>query len=177
VSVREFFLNWLTGKQLSKKDTTARRYKKAIEEFVDSLGPKADKSIVALTPADVEHFRDVRTKQGAKSNERDVFSPGDVHALLGAASPEWKTAILVGYYVGPRLSDVVSLTWRASTWLKERLFILKARLGGRSRCRFIPTWSNTCSRLPATVRAAFCVQRLGRPKSADGVDYLSSLRP
>ena len=49
----------------------------------------------------------------AKSNERDVFSPGDVQALLGVASPEWKTAILVGYYVGPRLSDVVSLTWES----------------------------------------------------------------
>ena len=49
----------------------------------------------------------------AKSNERDVFSPGDVQALLGAASPEWKTAILVGYYVGPRLGDVVSLTWES----------------------------------------------------------------
>jgi hypothetical protein len=57
VSVREFFLNWLTGKQLSKKDTTGRRYKKAVEEFVDSLGPKADKSIVALTPADALRSR------------------------------------------------------------------------------------------------------------------------
>ena len=167
VSVREFFLNWLTGKQLSKKDTTARRYKKAIEEFVDSLGPKADKSIVALTPADVEHFRDVRTKQGvsaatvkldlkvvrsvlntarrhalilhnpaeavdlprAKSNERDVFSPGDVQALLGAASPEWKTAILVGYYVGPRLSDVVSLTWESADLAEGTIVYTQGKTG------------------------------------------------
>jgi hypothetical protein len=64
VSVREFFLNWLTGKQLSKKETTGRRYKKAIEEFLDSLGPKADKSLAALIPGDIEHFRDARTKQG-----------------------------------------------------------------------------------------------------------------
>jgi site-specific recombinase XerD len=60
-------LNWLTGKQLSKKDTTGRRYKKAIEEFLDSLGPKADKSLGAVTPAYIEHFRDVRTKQGVSA--------------------------------------------------------------------------------------------------------------
>ena len=80
----------MASPQLSKKDTTARRYKKAIEEFVDSLGPKTDKSIVALTPADVEHFRDVRTKQGVSAATvkldlklvRSVLNTARRHALI-----------------------------------------------------------------------------------------------
>jgi integrase len=46
-----------------------------------------------------------------KPLERDVFSPEEIRALLNVASPEWQTLILVGYYLGARLSDAVSLRW------------------------------------------------------------------
>jgi integrase len=45
------------------------------------------------------------------SHTRDVFSPEQVQLLIAAADDEWKTAILCGYYLGARLSDVVNLTW------------------------------------------------------------------
>jgi integrase len=47
----------------------------------------------------------------AKSHEREVFTHEDVRTLLEAASPDWKTAILLGYYVGARLGDIISLSW------------------------------------------------------------------
>jgi integrase len=166
-SIRDFFLNWLAGKQQAKKATTGRRYKKAIEEFLDSLGSRADKSLSALTPTDVERFRDVRTEQGVsaatvkldlklvrsvlntarrqalilhnsaeavdlplvKSNERDVFMPDDVRALLAAATPDWKTAILVAYYVGPRLGDVASLTWSSVDLAGGTIFYTQGKTG------------------------------------------------
>jgi integrase len=166
-TVRDFFLNWLTGKQLAKRETTSRRYKKAIEEFLDSLGARADKSLGTLTPADVEHFRDVRTAQGVsaatvkldlklvrsvlntarrqalilhnpaeavdlplvRSNERDVFAHDDVRALLKAATPDWKTAILLGYYVGPRLGDVASLTWDGVDLVDGTIFYTQSKTG------------------------------------------------
>jgi integrase len=46
-----------------------------------------------------------------KPLERDVFSSDEILALLKVASPEWRTAILAGYYLGARLSDAVSLRW------------------------------------------------------------------
>jgi len=46
-----------------------------------------------------------------KRQKRDVFSPADIRALLGQANQDWKTAILIGFYVGARLSDAVSMTW------------------------------------------------------------------
>jgi hypothetical protein len=52
------------GKQQSKKETTATRYKKAIQEFLDSLGNRADNGLNALTPGDIEHFRGVAPSKG-----------------------------------------------------------------------------------------------------------------
>jgi Phage integrase, N-terminal SAM-like domain len=142
-AIREFFLHWLSGKELAKKPSTHSRYKKAITEFLESLGDRADKGLAALGPSDIEVFRDRRAKQGVspatvrldlklirsvlanarrqglilhnpaeavdlplvKSQGRDVFTPSDIQTLLSVASPDWKTAILVGYYVGARLGE------------------------------------------------------------------------
>jgi len=45
------------------------------------------------------------------SIQRDVFEPAQVRALLEVASPDWRTAILIGFYSGARLGDVANLTW------------------------------------------------------------------
>ncbi len=45
------------------------------------------------------------------SNTRDVFTPEQVRMLLTEAKDEWQTAILAGFYLGARLSDVINLTW------------------------------------------------------------------
>ena len=44
--------------------------------------------------------------------ERDTFTPEHIAALLKAApSPDWRGAILAGYYTGARLQDVTNLRW------------------------------------------------------------------
>jgi integrase len=168
-SVRHFFANWLVGKQKANKEATGRRYKTPIREFLDSLGARADRPLSALTPADIEHFRDVRTEQGlsaatvkldlklvrsvlntarrqafilhnpaeavdlplVKSNERDVFTPDDVRALLKLAAPDWKTATLLGYYMGARLGDVVSLKWSSVDLVDGVIFYIQGKTGGK----------------------------------------------
>ena len=47
------------------------------------------------------------------SHTRDVFTAAQVRMLLAAADDEWKTAILLGFYLGARLSDVINLTWES----------------------------------------------------------------
>jgi integrase len=46
-----------------------------------------------------------------ESSQRECFSPEQVACLLNAAEGEWKTMVLVGYYIGARLSDCASLRW------------------------------------------------------------------
>jgi site-specific recombinase XerD len=43
--------------------------------------------------------------------ERDVFTPRQIGDLFETAQGDWKTAVLCGYYLGARLSDVVKLRW------------------------------------------------------------------
>jgi integrase len=201
-SIRDFFLNWLSGKQQAKKDTTGRRYKKAVEEFLDSLGGRAEKSLGALTPADVEHFRDARTSQGVsaatvkldlklvrsvlntarrqalilhnpaeavdlplvKSNERDVFTPDEVRALLGAASPDWKTAILLGYYVGPRLGDVVSLAWKNVELADGVIFYAQGKTGKKVVVPLHPDLEEHLLRIAGDEPSGFLCPSLGEVK-------------
>lgn len=44
--------------------------------------------------------------------EKEVFTPGQVEALLRIAEKEWQGVILLGFYCGLRLGDAVSLRWK-----------------------------------------------------------------
>lgn len=44
--------------------------------------------------------------------EKEVFTQGQVEALLKIADNEWKGVILLGFYCGFRLGDAVSLRWK-----------------------------------------------------------------
>ena len=46
-----------------------------------------------------------------RPNTREVFTPGELRALLAAAPSEWRTLILCGYYLGGRLGDLAALRW------------------------------------------------------------------
>ena len=168
-SVREFFTNWLAGKELAKKKDTFLHYRKAVSEFFEVLGSRADKGLETLSPADIENFRDARTKRGlsdptvsqdvkairsvlnsarrqglilhnpaeaidlprGRSHERDVFTQDEVGALLEVAPPDWKTAILLGHYLGSRLSDTVSLTWANVDLVEGVIFYTQGKTGKR----------------------------------------------
>jgi integrase len=44
---------------------------------------------------------------------RDIFSPEEISMLLQGAPDEWRTLILLGYYVGGRLTDMANLSWNS----------------------------------------------------------------
>lgn len=46
-----------------------------------------------------------------ESLERETFTREEIRSLLDEASPDWKTAILIGYFVGSRLGDTIRLSW------------------------------------------------------------------
>ena len=46
-----------------------------------------------------------------RPNTREVFTPDELRALLSAASGEWRTLTLCGYYLGGRLGDLAALRW------------------------------------------------------------------
>ena len=48
---------------------------------------------------------------GGASQERDNFTPEQVAALIKAASPDWKTMIMLAFYTGARLGDCARMKW------------------------------------------------------------------
>ena len=65
-----------------------------------------------------------------KSQEREVFTPDELRAILDIASPDWQTAILLGYFTGARLGDVISMSWRRNVDLARGvLFFLQGKTG------------------------------------------------
>ena len=48
---------------------------------------------------------------GVEKEARDVFTHDQLCELIKIAEPEWRTAILLAYYSGLRLSDAVGLSW------------------------------------------------------------------
>jgi integrase len=65
-----------------------------------------------------------------KPLERDVFSPEELCALLGAADyGEWRTLILLGYYLGARLSDAAVLRWDCVDLATRRICYTQGKTG------------------------------------------------
>ena len=148
-SIRDFFNNWLKGKNLANKPRAVQRYQIVVERFLTGLGAKARHPLASLTARDLEEFRDksiadgkapntvgieikilgivlnIARRQGritvnpaeavdlpkVSAHTREVFTSDQVRLLLAKANDEWKTAILAGYYLGARLTDVVNLNW------------------------------------------------------------------
>jgi integrase len=67
-SLRAFASNWLKGKELSVSTSAARHYRKAVSQFLEFLGERADKSLAALSTRDIEGFRDLLLRSGVSNS-------------------------------------------------------------------------------------------------------------
>jgi integrase len=201
VTVREFFTNWLDGKKLSQKESTGKRYKKPITEFLGGLGARADKSLAHLTPSDIQNFRDALTRTGIsaatvsfdmqivrsvlatatkqglllsnpalavdspriKRLERDIFTPTDVMELLSIADRDWRTAILLGYYLGARLGDAASMTWDQVNLSEGVIAYIQGKTGQRVEVPIHPDLESHLLKIAGDKIGALCPSLAGRP--------------
>jgi integrase len=64
--------------------------------------------------------------------ERGTFTCAEISALLSATpNKEWRTAILLGFFTGARLSDAVSLRWDSVALDKGQISYTQAKTGAR----------------------------------------------
>lgn len=61
----DYLREWMNGKELNQRPRTAARYKPVIEGFITSLGVRATRPLVAITPEDVQRYVDARRKNGS----------------------------------------------------------------------------------------------------------------
>lgn len=149
-SVIDYLSDWLEGVKAKRAAGTHERYANTARLFQAHLGPRAQKPITSVTPAEIEGFLNRRLNSGAapktaivdvktlksafrraelygiilknpvaavqlpkeESSERGIFTQEEVQQLIGSApSLEWQTLVLLGYFVGARLSDCVQMKW------------------------------------------------------------------
>ena len=86
-----------------KSQTTANPALKTLRSMFNDARREG---LIATDPAEA-----VKTFNVEKES-RDVFTREQLRELIGHAPTEWKTAILLAYYGGLRLSDAVTLRWQ-----------------------------------------------------------------
>jgi integrase len=80
VSIKSHFDTWLESKCARKSKGTGERYGVAVEDFLKTLGKRANKNLTSLTAADVQRFLDHRTAKGLAPKTVNV----DVKIIRGA---------------------------------------------------------------------------------------------
>src|SRR5207253_2997887 len=70
-SAEEWLRQWLDGKRKAKAAGTYLKYRRTIESFIESLGPKAKKNLNQITPREIQRFRDAELEAGKHSNTCD----------------------------------------------------------------------------------------------------------
>lgn len=90
--------------------------------------------LIATNPATA-----VELPERIKQVKRKVFTPAQVQMLIDAAASEWKTAILLGYYAGLRLSDCVTLTWQAVDFAGRKIVVETHKTGDTLEIPLHPT--------------------------------------
>jgi len=86
-----------------------------------ALSKALDRGIILTNPA-----RSVDTPKG-DSEEREIFTITEVEILLNAASDEWKTVILIGYYLGCRLTRCATFEWKNFDLVKGTMEFLPGK--------------------------------------------------
>ena len=63
-TAEEWFREWLQGKKATKTEGTSLKYENAIDNFLDSLGPRAKLNVNQIASRDIFRFRDAEIADG-----------------------------------------------------------------------------------------------------------------
>ena len=103
---------------LKRKGLAAPTVNHAIKILRMPFKTAHDAGYIEINPCTKNSVRPV--KDDARNVSKDVFTPEQLGALLGAApSEDWRGVILCGYYTGLRLRDVADMEWSAVNLAKQ----------------------------------------------------------
>jgi len=114
---------------LKRKGLAAPTVNDAIKTLRMPFKAAHDAGYIDINPCTKNSVRPV--KDEVRNVEKDVFTPGQLAALINAApSEDWKGAIVCGYYTGLRLRDVVDMQWSAVD-LDKLIITVRTRKTGK----------------------------------------------
>jgi integrase len=71
-TIRTWFAEWMREKEASKTEKTAERYKTVVDAFLKHLEKRADKSLAALVPRDIQSFIAKRQEDGVSASTANL---------------------------------------------------------------------------------------------------------
>jgi integrase len=98
----------------------------------------------------------VELPERIKQVKRLTFTDAQVQMLLDAATPEWKTAILLGFFGGLRLGDAVSLEWASVDLAAGKLVVETRKTGETLEIPMHPTLEAHLSKLAGDSVGPLC---------------------
>ena len=110
-TVREFCDTWLRGKENSREERTAERYRTSLVRFKKFLSTKADRPIAAITPTDCQKFYDCLSEQG-----------------LAPATLRMEMKTISGVFISARRLGLITTNPIAAVELPERLKQVKRKV-------------------------------------------------
>jgi integrase len=107
--------------------------------------------LISVNPATA-----VQLPERIRQVKRETFTEAQVQMLLNAATPEWKTAVLLGYYAGLRLGDAITLPWGAVDFGRSCLLVEQHKTGDTIEIPMHTTLETHLSKLAGDSTGAIC---------------------
>jgi integrase len=188
-TAEEWLRQWLDGKRKAKADGTYLKYRRTIDSFIESIGPKAKKNLNQITPREIQRFRNAELEAGKHPNtcdsllkhlrmpfrvavrhgyithnpaeaveplhhrhggeEKGTFDIEQIRAVVAVSDGEWRGVILIGFYTGARLRDIVRLRWGSIDLQKQTITFTQQKTGTRVIIPIHPELHGYLLQLPA----------------------------
>ena len=123
-------------RQVSKKTVT--QYHTYISKaFADAQDIHGLISRNPMRPVSVaKEAKQINPDKGNDMQERQVFTPEEMHRLLTEAPRPWRDMVAVSYYTGGlRIGDVALMKWESIDWEHRRMMLIEQKT---SRLRVLP---------------------------------------
>lgn len=131
---REFIREQL--RQVSRK-TVMQYHTYIMRAFADAQDIHGLITRNPMRPVSVaQEAKMINPERGADKQEKEVFTPQEMHRLLHEAPAPWCNIVAVSFYLGGlRIGDVCTMRWDAINWGRAEVTLIEEKT---KRCRRLP---------------------------------------
>ena len=143
---REFIREQL--RQVSRK-TVTQYHTYIMRAFSDAQDIHGLISRNPMRPVSVaQEAKMINPERGADKQEKETFTPLEMHRLLHEAPAPWCDIVAVSFYLGGlRLGDVCMMRWDAVNWERKEVTMIEEKTKRRRRLPIIPALMEVLERL------------------------------
>ncbi|MBQ8517621.1 MAG: tyrosine-type recombinase/integrase [Akkermansia sp.] len=143
---REFIREQL--RQVSRK-TVTQYHTYIMRAFADAQDIHGLITRNPMRPVSVaQEAKTINPERGTDKQEKETFTPQEMHRLLHEAPAPWCNIVAVSFYLGGlRIGDVCMMRWDAINWEREEVTLMEEKTKRRRRLPIIPALLDVLKRI------------------------------